>query len=115
MAQITQETVTPNGAALIKDGNGFPAGYRYANITTTATTEVKATGGFLHSITINNSTATGTITIYDNTAGSGTTIGTITVGASPVLPVTLTYDVWFNTGLTIVTGVETSDITVSYV
>lgn len=78
------------------------------------TTTVVATGkGMLHTITLNTPVATGVITIYDNTAGSGTKIATITVPASP-MPVTLTYDVSFANGLTIVTSVAAQDITVAY-
>jgi hypothetical protein len=87
--------------------------FQYQNITGDATTLVKSGAGTLHTITLNNPTATETITIYDNTVGSGTKIATITVPASPQ-PVTLTYDVDFWTGLTIVTAVATSDITVSF-
>lgn len=87
--------------------------FAYLNITGDATTTVKSSKGYLHTITLNNPVATETITIYDNTAGSGTKIGTITVPASPV-PVTLTYDVTFWTGLTIVTATAASDISVSY-
>lgn len=83
--------------------------FSYNNITTATTTTVKTGAGFLHSITI-NTTAAGTITIYDNTAGSGTKIGTL---ASSVGQQTFFYDVQFATGLTIVTGAA-SDITVSY-
>ena len=63
--------------------------YSYKNITTDATTVVKYGSGVLHTITFNNPVATETVTIYDNTAGSGAKIGEITVPASP-LPVTLT-------------------------
>lgn len=56
--------------------------------------------------------ATETITIYDNTAASGTKIGTITVFAST--NPCLTYDVNFTTGLTLVTATASSDLTVSY-
>ena len=87
--------------------------FAYANITGDTTTTVKSGKGYLHAITLNAPTATETITIYDNTAGSGTKIGTITIPASPV-PVTLFYDVAFWTGLTIVTATAASDITVSY-
>lgn len=87
--------------------------YSYANITTDTTTTVKSSAGVLHAITFNNPVATETLTIYDNTAASGTKIGTVTVPASPQ-PVTLTYDVAFANGLTIVTATAASDITVSY-
>lgn len=84
--------------------------YAYNNISTGTTTTVKSGPGVLHAITI-NTTAASTITIYDNTAGSGTKIGTI--AASPAIGSTFGFDVAFATGLTIVTG-GASDITVSY-
>jgi hypothetical protein len=87
--------------------------YKYANITTDATTTVKSSSGILHSICFNKPTATEVITLYDNTAASGTIIGTITIPASP-MPICLTYDINFITGLTIVTATATSDITISY-
>jgi hypothetical protein len=82
------------------------------HITGDATTSVKSGFGVLHSITFNNPTATETVTIYDNTAASGTKIGTIAVPSSPG-PVTLTYDVVFDNGLTIFTATASSDITVA--
>lgn len=96
------------------DSDAVVPAFNYKNITTDTTTVVKASPGFLHSITLNNPVATEVITIYDNTAGSGTKIGTITVPSSPQ-PVTLFYDIATQTGLTIVTATATSDITVSYV
>lgn len=85
----------------------------YSNITTDTTTVVKAGSGVLHTITFNQPVATEVVTIFDNTAASGTTIGTITIPASP-MPVTLTYDVRFITGLTILTATAASNITVSF-
>lgn len=93
---------------------GVIGGYNYSNITGQATTVVKASSGILHTITFNKPTATTVVTIYDNTAGSGTTIGAVTIPASP-LPVTLIYDVAFATGLTVKTETANSDITISYV
>jgi hypothetical protein len=86
--------------------------YRYLNITGQATTTVKSGGGILHTICINTPAATETITIYDNTAASGTKIGIVTVFAST--NPCLTYDVNFTTGLTLVTATASSDLTVSY-
>ena len=93
----------------------LPVGaFRFLNITTDATTVVKSGAGVFHTLTLNNATtATETITIYDNTAASGTKIASITVPSSPQ-PVTLRYDVVFSNGLTIVTGVAAGDLTVSY-
>ena len=93
-----------------------PAGLSYSNITTATTTTIKSGAGVLHSLCINKTVASATVTIYDNTAASGSKIGTIT------LPATLlqeggtgcdVFDVGFAIGLTIVT-VGAQDITVSW-
>lgn len=86
---------------------------QYTNITTATTTTVKSGSGNLMSIIVNKATTTGTVTIYDNTAGSGTKIGTITYGAALLSdpPIAAEYECRFNTGLTIVTT-GTNDITV---
>lgn len=89
--------------------------YSYQNITTNATTTLKSGAGTFHGFTVNNNgfTTAGTITIYDNTAGSGTTLGTWTVPlsppgtvllATPYFPPQLGLDATFATGLTIVTA-----------
>lgn len=95
---------------------GTIGGFNYVNITAAAPTAtvIKSGQGVLHTITLNNPTATAVITIYDNTSAAGTVIGTITVPASPQ-PVTLTYDATFNTGLTINTATAASNITVTYI
>lgn len=86
-------------------------GNSYANITTATTTTVKSGAGVLDKIVVNSAGSGSTITIYDNTAGSGTKIGTATGAAQT----TLTYNVHFSTGLTIVTASgSAADITVSY-
>lgn len=99
--------INPNTGAL----NCQP-GYNYTNITTQATTAIKATAGILHTVCVNTPAATGTVTIYDNTSATGTKIGTITSFASQ--PECYIYDVWFSTGLTIVTATAAPDITVSW-
>ncbi len=90
--------------------------YSYSNITGQATTVVKSGAGLLHALTINTPVATSVITIYDNTAASGTKIATITLPGTLLQegPYTATYNVSFSTGLTIVTGTASSDITASY-
>lgn len=87
----------------------------YANITTATTTTVKSGAGFLHSIVLNTLAASGSLVIYDNTAGSGTKIATITNPLTLLAegPLTALYDVSFSTGLTIVTT-GTQDITATY-
>jgi len=87
----------------------------YQNITTATTTVVKAGPGELYSIIVNTPVASAVITIYDNTAASGTKIGTITFPATLISdgPIPVPYNVAFSTGLTIVTT-GTPDLTVSY-
>lgn len=94
---------------------GTAVGYSYQHIILAAptTTVVKTGAGILHTITINNPTATGVIVIYDGINATNP-IGSITVQASP-MPVTLTYDAAFTVGLTIVTTTAASDITVTYI
>lgn len=83
---------------------------RYNNITTATTTVVKTGPGVLVSIVI-NAANTGTITIYDNTAASGTKIATIAAGATAGS--TFGYLAQFATGLTVVTSAA-DNITVVY-
>lgn len=96
--------------------------FSYSNITTNTTAVAKSGAGFLHTITLNNpgkfTVADLVITVYDNTAASGTKIGTWTipvVATAQVVP-PITIDVAFTTGLTILTSGPTvaADITVSY-
>lgn len=84
------------------------------HITSATTTTAKSGAGILHSITINKAVAAATITVFDNTAGSGTVLALITFGAALLSdpPNTATYDIAFTTGCTIVTSGAT-DITVS--
>jgi len=101
--------------SLVKDDNGVSIGWQSKNITAAAptTTTIKATPGILHSITFNKPAATGVVTVYDGTA-TGTVLATITTPANP-MPVTLFYDLEFNSLLTIVTATAAQDITVSYI
>ena len=81
-----------------------------ANHIATATTTVVLTGsGTLHALTV-NTTAAGAITIYDNTAGSGTVIA---IFPNSAVVGTYLYDVAVGTGITIVTAAA-SDITISF-
>jgi len=85
----------------------------YTNITTATTTVVKSGEGLLHAITINKPVINAVITAYNNTAGSGSTIAAITMGAAVTGAdsKTLLYDVKFDTGLTIVTS-QATDLTI---
>jgi hypothetical protein len=101
--------------------------YSFLNITTNTTTTVKSGAGTFAGFTVNNNgfTTAGTITIYDNTAGSGTKIGTWTIPIEPpgstvlgtaFFPPQLGLNASFSTGLTIVTATTAPacDITVLY-
>lgn len=85
---------------------------KFTNITTATTTVVKGAPGKLVHIVVNKPVAMSTITIYDNTAGSGTKIGTVT-NSAVTTPYFLDYDLRFATGLTSVTS-GADDITVVY-
>lgn len=80
------------------------------NITTATTTVVKTGRGVCVSIVL-NATNAGIITVYDNTAASGTKIATI--AASALAGTTFGYLCQFTTGLTIVTA-SADNITVVY-
>lgn len=85
---------------------------RYSNITSAATNTVKSSPGMLWRITVNKPASASTITIYDNTAASGTKIATIT-NTTDLKPFYLDFGIRFETGLTIVTS-GADDITVIY-
>lgn len=83
--------------------------YSSTYISTATTTTVKSGAGVLRSITLTE-TAAGAITIYDNTAGSGTVLGVL---KASIAEQTFTFDLSFSTGLTIVTA-GASKLTVSW-
>lgn len=78
-------------------------------ISTATDTPVKSGPGFLHTITVGE-TAAGAITVYDNTAASGTVIAVL---KESVAEQTFTLDCQFKTGLTITTAAA-SKLTVTY-
>jgi hypothetical protein len=84
----------------------------YNYITTATTTQVKTGAGILHKIVINTPLDGATVKLIDNTAGTTTNIGLITMTAD-LKPYELIYDCRFSTGLRIVTDSAT-DITVIY-
>lgn len=91
--------------------------FSFTNIVTNTTTTVKSGAGLLHRIILNTQVASEVITIYDNTAASGTKIGTITMPAALLGdgPINIEYNALFATGLTIVTATGASvDLTVIY-
>ena len=87
----------------------------YRNIAGAGTTVVKSGPGTLDRIVFNKTVAAGVITIYDNTAASGTKIATITNPAVTLLQsyLQLEYACTFMNGLTITTTAA-DDITVVY-
>ena len=93
-------------------------GYSYAHITT-ASTEVMDGSGVLRSITINGPASSSlTLTIYDNTEGSGSDIiSVITIPTSVLnpMPVTLSYNIRCGTGIYVKeSNTSTYDVTVAY-
>lgn len=93
----------------------MPDGLVYKHIAAgTTTTTVKSGAGYLHLITINTKGASSnTLTVYDNTAGSGTVIAVID---TTVAPGPFGFNCTFQTGLTLVSATGTgADLTVSYV
>jgi len=85
---------------------------RYSHIAGAATNVVKSGAGTLWRITLNKPIASSTVTVYDNTAASGTVLATIT-NTTDVKPYFLDYGVRFETGLTIVTS-GADDLSVVY-
>lgn len=104
------------GEDLVNDVQKVEQRFSYNNIATATTTTIKSGSGFLHAISINTPVASSVITIYDNTAASGTKIATITLPAVLLAegPYGVALNVSFSTGLTVVTATGASDITVSY-
>lgn len=89
-------------------------GSHFSNISSATTTVVRTGAGVLERILVNKAVASGVITVYDNTAASGTKIATITQpGTLLQTQYDLEYGVRFSTGLTVVTS-STDDITVVY-
>ena len=91
---------------------------KYRNVVGNSTDVVKSGPGVLQAIMINNSTTGGVLTIYDNTAASGTKIATITLptgGVNPVPTAINNLGIEFETGLTVVTtGSIANNFTIVY-
>ena len=83
-------------------------------MSTATTTTAKSGAGVLNGIVINKAVATGTITVYDNTAASGTVLALITFGAALLTdpPILALYGIAFATGCTVITS-QATDITIS--
>jgi hypothetical protein len=82
------------------------------NITSATTTAVKATPGILIRVTVNKPVSGSTITIYNNTAASGTKVATIT-NSTDTKPYYLDFGCWCDTGITVVTS-GADDVTITY-
>lgn len=87
----------------------------YAHLAANATTVLKYGHGELRRVVVNTAGSAGnTLTLYDNTAGSGTVIAVIAL-ASAASGATLEYDLVFQTGLTAVIATGTpGDVTIIY-
>jgi hypothetical protein len=80
--------------------------YSWVVINTATTTTIKSGAGTLHTICILGGTL-GTVTAYDNTAGSGTSIFPSFTPSATLPNPSIICDISFTTGLTIVTGSAT--------
>jgi hypothetical protein len=91
-----------------------PAVFAYRHISTATNTQVKSSGGYVHTVSINGGTA-GIVTVVDTSAANcsgGTTVAVIeTIAATN--PTSMTFDAIFNTGICVITGAA-SDVTVSF-
>ena len=104
--QVTAQTSLTS----IDDKLSLPS---FVHINTAATTVVKSGAGFLYSICL-NSVANGTsVTVYNNTAGSGSIIALPSPPNGAVSHCLNYQGLQFSTGLTIVTN-TTSSITIVY-
>lgn len=95
-----------NGRLLVRT-----AAFSYRQIAGVATITVKSGAGYLNSVVINAASASTGVTIYDNTAASGTIIA---IASGPAAGSVLLYQVAFTTGITIVTANANTNITVTY-
>jgi len=91
-------TTLQAGEDLANDVNKVEQRFSYARVT--ADGQIKSSAGFVHTVTFSatGTVTAGVITLYDNTAESGTVIwsGTIQTGLNPT---TITLNVQTNTGI----------------
>ena len=91
---------------------------RFAYSMVASDTAIKSAPGFLHTVTfacVDATPTAGTITIYDNTAASGTKIFEHSVAAAAFLPFSIILDVSFAIGLYVdFTTTADVNVTVSY-
>lgn len=110
--------VTQSGTWTVAQGtaNAAPwlvqSSYSYSHLAANGSATIKSGAGVLHAVSINTLGIADTITLYDNTAGSGTVIAVINAALSQQ---SLKYDIAFTTGLTaVIAGSTAPDITISY-
>lgn len=108
---VTEQSLPP-GADPLVDVQRVEQRFQYANpsISAATTTVVKIGPGFVREIRAVGGTL-GAVTVYDNTAASGTAL--LCPTATPLQNGVLCRDVEFFTGLTILTAAATI-LTVSY-
>ncbi len=91
------------------------AAYNYAHLTAAGNYALSPNSCVLHSITVNNNTATaGTMSVYDGTSASGTPVAIINFAGSFFS--TGLYDVICRQGISVVVSAITGtlDVTVSF-
>lgn len=77
-------------------------------MTTATTTTIKSGAGFLHVVNVGTCVSGATISLFDNTAGSGASMAVITCPANTAAMPTFIFDRTFATGLTAVTSGATN-------
>ena len=89
-------------------------GAAYLNVTTSTNTQVKSSRGVFLGLSVNTPQAGDTASVYDNTACSGTLIGTFSTAAIGVIT-PAPGGVAFSTGLCVTTsGATPANVTVLY-
>jgi hypothetical protein len=115
--QKTTQATLSAGEDLTNDVQKVEQRFSYSVVT--ADKQVKAGAGFLHTITITGTDAAavaGTITFYDKLTEAAPALFSIYIPAAQVVPVTLTLDVNFATGLYVGFDASVTEVslTVSY-
>lgn len=103
--------LAPASYAAAAPGTKVYSVWNYTNVTTSATTNVKAGSGIFHGFCVNTVGTTSTLVIFDSNTGSGKKIGSYTTVAVGCFYL----DAQFVNGLTAVTaGGAAGDITFMY-
>lgn len=100
------DSITLTGALRV-----IPVSFNYSHQFGPATVTPKASSGVLHTVTVNSAVAAGTLTIFDNTTGTGTIIASVSIAT---FQGTLIFDAVFSTGLTYVVVGATADVTLTW-